>query len=289
MNNLTEISAKVIKLTPIKTRSGFDALITFELIMPRIILAEFNTHRAFSRNSASSRAIPAKKMIESVATDPFIPVAWMKSHKGMQGFDYHEETDMINYCRSKWLSAKEHAVKAAIDLNEQQVSKQIVNRLLEPFMWHKVIMTTSLRGFEHFFQLRANIMAEIHMQILAEAMMDAYEIAYNKASWNEIGSPVGAVSGQWHIPYSEDLSDLSLNEKLLVSIARCARVSYTTVGDDSTKSIDEDIKLAKRLFESKHMSPFEHIAQIQVDWNSRNFTNCIQLREMIETNEIVLF
>jgi len=78
MSDLTEISAKVIEFTPIKTKSDFDALITFELIMPRIILAEFNTHRAFSRNSASSRAIPAKKMIESVATDPFIPVAWMK-------------------------------------------------------------------------------------------------------------------------------------------------------------------------------------------------------------------
>jgi len=289
MNNLTEISAKVIKLTPIKTRSGFDALITFELIMPRIILAEFNTHRAFSRNSASSRAIPAKKMIESVATDPFIPVAWMKPHKGMQGFEYHEDSDTIAKLRLKWLNAKENAIKAAIDLTEQQVSKQIVNRLLEPFMWHKVIMTTSMKGFEHFFQLRANLMAEIHMQILAEVMMDAYEIAYAKHPYDPYKTVATAVSGQWHIPYSEGLSDLSLNEKLLVSIARCARVSYTTVGDDSTKSIDEDIKLAKRLFESKHMSPFEHIAQIKVGWNSRNFTNCIQLREMIETNEIVLF
>ncbi len=37
---------------------------TFEITFPRIVLAEFNTHRVFSRNSASSRAIPVEKMLE---------------------------------------------------------------------------------------------------------------------------------------------------------------------------------------------------------------------------------
>ena len=35
---------------------------TFIVTMPRIVLAELNTHRVFSRNSASSRAIPFTKM-----------------------------------------------------------------------------------------------------------------------------------------------------------------------------------------------------------------------------------
>ena len=48
--------------------------------MPRIILAEFNTHRLFSRNSASSRAIPFKKMVQSVLENPFIPIAWQGTY-----------------------------------------------------------------------------------------------------------------------------------------------------------------------------------------------------------------
>jgi hypothetical protein len=41
-------------------------LTTLEVVMPRIVLAEFNTHRMLSRNSASSRAIPIEKMIRMV-------------------------------------------------------------------------------------------------------------------------------------------------------------------------------------------------------------------------------
>ena len=48
-------------------------LTTFICVFPRIVLAEFNTHRMLSRNSASSRAIPFNKMLEMVKTNPFIP------------------------------------------------------------------------------------------------------------------------------------------------------------------------------------------------------------------------
>lgn len=61
---------------------------TFLLTIPRIVLAELNTHRMFSRNSASSRAIPFKRMRRAVVTDPFIPLDWMKDHSGMQGTQY---------------------------------------------------------------------------------------------------------------------------------------------------------------------------------------------------------
>ena len=59
-------------------------LTTLQLRYPRFILAEFNTHRVFSRNSSSSRAIPVKKMLEQVQTDPAMPVWWGKNQPGMQ-------------------------------------------------------------------------------------------------------------------------------------------------------------------------------------------------------------
>ena len=81
------ISAKIIadSLSPMGHR-----ITTFVLVFPRIVLAEFNTHRMLSRNSASSRAIPFEKMLQMVKSNPFIPIRWMMEHKGMQGSDYIE-------------------------------------------------------------------------------------------------------------------------------------------------------------------------------------------------------
>src|SRR6185369_7117160 len=66
---------------------------SFIVTFPRIILAEKNTHRVFSRNSASSRAIPFPKMVKSVRENPFIPIAWQKDHKGMQGTEYFSKEE----------------------------------------------------------------------------------------------------------------------------------------------------------------------------------------------------
>jgi hypothetical protein len=65
-----------------------DRLTTMLVTFPRIILAEFNTHRMFSRNSASSRAIPFNKMIKAIEDNPFVPLGFQKDHKGMQGTEY---------------------------------------------------------------------------------------------------------------------------------------------------------------------------------------------------------
>ena len=135
-----------------------DRLTTFIVTFPRIILAEFNTHRMFSRNSASSRAIPFAKMVESVKENPFIPIAWQKDHKGMQGTEYITSKDDIENCISVWLKARNDAVKQSICLNGAEgfegVTKQLCNRLLEPFMWHTVIITSGKEGLENFFNLR---------------------------------------------------------------------------------------------------------------------------------------
>lgn len=126
-------------------------IMTMKITMPRIILAEFNTHRAFSRNSASSRAIPFEKMLESVLNNPFIPIAWQKDHKGMQGVEYASERD-TEVAKSAWLVARNKAIDQAKHLNERGITKQLCNRLLQPFMWHTVIVTAT--EWENFFALR---------------------------------------------------------------------------------------------------------------------------------------
>jgi thymidylate synthase ThyX len=134
-----------------------DRLITMKVTFPRIILAEFNTHRMFSRNSASSRAIPFEKMVKSVQENPFIPIAWQKNHKGMQGTEYFNDSLHIEYLVDSWLEARDEAVRIATDLNENAgVTKQLCNRLLEPFMWHTVLVTANETAFNHFFELRCS-------------------------------------------------------------------------------------------------------------------------------------
>lgn len=126
---------------------------SFILTYPRFIHSELMTHRMFSRNSASSRAIPFEKMLQMVNDDPFIPIAWQKDHKGMQGTEYIDPRTN-SHCSpiSDWLEARDSAMQSALDLNEDYITKQLCNRLLEPFMWHTVLVTAT--EFENFFELR---------------------------------------------------------------------------------------------------------------------------------------
>ena len=262
-------------------------LTTFELTFPRIILAEFNTHRAFSRNSASSRAIPFTKMVESIEENTFVPIAWIKKHKGMQGFEYFEEVSEIKICIDLWFEGRNCAMKYAKMLDSMGVTKQFTNRMLEPYMWHKVIMTSGKEGLDNFFALRAHKDAEIHIQELAYIMQNVLNDS----------TPRPLNVGEWHIPYGNDVhiqGDTDVKEdiesKIKIATARCARVSYTTVGQNENSGYTDDIKLYNRLLESGHMSPFEHCAQVMeaerlfdLPW-SRNFKGFVQYREMVERN-----
>lgn len=137
------------------------------LTYPRFIHGEVMTHRMFSRNSASSRAIPFEKMVKMVEEDPFIPIAWQKDHKGMQGTEYIRGNKEIQYCIDTWLRGRDYSIRVAKTLNKKaafpkgdfdssyediNVSKQLCNRLLEPFMWHTVLVTAT--EWDNFFELR---------------------------------------------------------------------------------------------------------------------------------------
>lgn len=252
---------------------------TFVLTFPRIILAELNTHRALSRNSASSRAIPFDKMLKMVEENPFIPIKWMKDHKGMQGVEYFENIDDLWELKARWLQARDRAVDQARILSTLGLTKQIVNRLLEPFMWHTAIVTAT--EWENFFALRAHEAAEIHLQDLAHKMLGAYNFS----------NPKQLKTLEWHIPFGDQfdierlkkLSNLDIqkahNIKIKIATARCARVSYMNF--EGKDDYEADIKLHDMLLSSGHMSPMEHCAQAMKGW-SGNFQGFIQYRKMIQ-------
>jgi thymidylate synthase ThyX len=244
-------------------------LTTFEVTMPRIVLAEFNTHRMFSRNSASSRAIPVKKMIEMVMENPYIPSSWGKNQKGMQADEVLDAKEQEK-AEQVWLWARDAAVERAQQLRNIGTHKQLTNRLLEPFMWHTVIVTAT--EWDNFFHLRNNAQAHPDIQIIAKMMQELYEQR----------EPRKLDYGQWHLPLIDPDTDVAVcrtmragrtleecREALCkISIARCARVSYLT--HDGKRDLQADLDLHDRLLESGHLSPFEHVARPMTEADVRD-------------------
>src|SRR3954452_23556453 len=132
-------------------------LTTFEVTIPRIVLAEFNTHRVFSRNSASSRAIPVAKSIEMVEDDPFVPEVFAANQKGMQGDDPLDARNEAEAARV-WHDALFDAIFHAKKLEELGLHKALANRILEPFKWHTIIVTAT--EWDNFFALRTDSNAQ---------------------------------------------------------------------------------------------------------------------------------
>ena len=131
-----------------------DRLTSVLVTMPRIILSEMNTHRMLSKNTSSSRAIPFNKMVETIQNDPFIPIAWQKDHKGMQGTEYFTSEFDIELLRQNWLKGRDYAVITAKAGTLLGSTKQLNNRLLEPFMWTTMLITGPKSGWDNFFNLR---------------------------------------------------------------------------------------------------------------------------------------
>ncbi len=149
--NKTIIRAEIVAHS--RNQQG-DELVSLSITFPRIILAEINKHRMLSSNTSSSRAIPFKKMVKVVQIGPFIPIAWQKAHSGMQGTEYFTDEKDISWFRMNHLKARDQAVERATDAFERGLTKQVVNRYLEPFMWTTMLITGSKEGWDNFFRLR---------------------------------------------------------------------------------------------------------------------------------------
>lgn len=254
-------------------------LTTLEATFPRFVLAEFNTHRVFSRNSASSRAIPIAKQLRRVLEEPYVPIEFGSNQPGMQAGPALAG-EKQEAAEREWLRARDDAVRRVLglvadpeavadtDLLEAlgeveekirdktqpvewlNVHKQVANRLLEPFMWHTVIVTAT--EWDNFWNLRCHADAQPEIRLTAEKMRDAVAGS----------TPVDLDLDEWHLPLMrpEDRDQVTAIEDLIkVSAGRCARVSYLTHA--GTRDLDADIQLHDRLLESGHMSPLEHPAR----------------------------
>jgi len=240
-------SAKVLRdsLSPEGVR-----LTTLELTFPRIVLAEFNTHRVFSRNSASSRAIPVEKMLKRVKDDPFVPIYWGRNQKGMQAAEELTPEEQRE-ATAQWLRACDLVVEQVKNLLYLEVPNQIANRWLEPALWHTVVVTAT--EWDNWDGLRISKDAQPEIKRIAEMALEARE-----QSW-----PEQLAYGDWHLPLVDDVEELlaeglTVLDVVKVCIGRCARVSYLT--HDGKRDPRADIELCERLLKSGHMSPFEHAA-----------------------------
>jgi thymidylate synthase ThyX len=284
------ISAKII--TDSINSATDDRLTTWILTYPRFIHSEFMTHRMLSRNAASTRAIPTKKIIGSIVDNPAMPVFWGKNQSGMQaveeldnivrerreyfegGADYgitakFTEKELAEHL---WLLGRGDAIHYVEQLLDLGLHKQIAGRLLEP--WFNITVLVSGTEWENFFALRAHKDAQPEFRVLAEMMLEEY----NK-SLPEIKNPCGLnldvlqdsncdheiytfkFQKDWHIPFGDKMpKELTQFQQLKIAIARAARLSYLTF--DGEANIQKDFEIYDKLLSSQplHTSPAEHPA-----------------------------
>lgn len=271
-------------------------LTTWALTYPRFVHAELMTHRMFSRNSASSRAIPSEKMRRMIEEHPALPVFWGQNQSGMQARselpsieDLRRPIDIgpaivvevtpYEYVRSRWLQARDVMLRFSDELADLGkvhpdwagigLHKQLCNRLTEP--WMPITVLVSATSFANWFHLRDHKDAQPEIQVIATEMH--YQYLESR--------PQELAAGAWHLPYirEEDrnivpwhaaanggvLDDIG-QETLLkkVSVGRCARVSYLT--HEGKRDLEKDVELYDKLAATTqsedpgHFSPFEHVA-----------------------------
>lgn len=280
------ISARILadSINPAGSR-----LTSFLATYPRFIHSEFMTHRVFSRNAASSRAIPFRRMLKDINDHPAMPEYWGVEKPGMQSGEAMNETDcrvtinnidQIRRFVCHWIEQ----TKGATDLH-----KSIANRYLEPWAHITVLATATDKGLANFFALRAHPAAQPEFQVLAYQMLAQYiEHKPTRLYW-----------GEWHIPSFGGnpmvvIGGSGISDEIKIATARCARLSYLTF--DGEHSPEKDIKLHDDLLANKHMSPFEHCAQAREEtpmpsnfdaWEDDNgpflaSSHWLQYRKMIE-------
>lgn len=297
------ISAKIIahSIAP-----NGQMIVTWELEYQRFIHGEFMTHRLFSRNAASSRAIPVTTIINQVRNDPAMPIHWGENQAGMQAKNVLSDA-LTHSAKYLWKKAANFAADIAEGLTKIGLHKQATNRILEPFQTMKTVMTATC--MDNFFWLRNHEDAQPEIKELARLMWEALQAS----------EPVPLKPGMWHVPYFGDgywfeCQDTHpfhmgpLEEALAISSSCCAQVSYRKLDD----TLEKAQMVYKRLVDSEpvHASPFEHQAtpimvpdmycedcQMQSVWEdgvthvdknkkfwSGNFVGWIQHRQLIPNN-----
>ena len=238
-------------------------LITYELKYPYYIHAEVMTHRVFSRNGQSFRAIPIQKLIEKVREEVWYPI-FMENQKGMAA-SVPIIGDKLEECKTAWDEYREQSLHNASCLATLNVHKQVATRLLLPFS--RMVLILSTTELDNFFNLRISPGAQQEIQELAIKMHEA----------KRNSKPTKLDVGQWHLPYLSDIEidRFRLDDQKKISSARCARVSY--LNHEGSTDPKKDIELHDSLLKERHMSPFEHVATPHPDAHG-NFVGWEQYR-----------
>lgn len=242
------VSAKMI----LDSSANDECLSTIEARYPKFIHGELMTHRVFSRNASSSRAIPVERLIEDVLRDPALPEKWFKNKAGMQGTEEITGAERLELI-AEYMNAMTDAVARARHMIRLNAHKQHINRILEPFC-HITVLISSTQ-WTNFLALRDHPDADPTIAALAREI--------RKALATSLAMPLKP--GEWHLPYV-GLDDVFALEGDIVtltkiSVARCARVSYLTQ-ERKVPSIVDDLGLYDRLLSGVplHASPAEHQA-----------------------------
>ena len=261
---------------------------TFVLEYPRYIHAELMTHRVFSRNASSSRAIPVEFLIQQTIVNPVTPLHWGQNQPGMVA-DNEVDADTKRAANKKWRAAATSARRHARKLAQLGIHKQITNRVLEPFQHIRVVLTGT--EFDNFFALRTDQAAQPEIRELANQMYILYR-----------GSiPVPLKRGEWHLPFVDrermngkmyyfvEGKTVELLDAIRISASACAQTSYRK----NDLSVEKAKTVYRRLVDAKpvHASPFEHPCQARLlpFIKSRNFKGFKQLRTMIPNDTVHMF
>lgn len=238
-------------------------LTTFEFTYPRLMHAELMTYRVFSRNAASSRAIPVKKQLQRISKNMATPEAWGINKPGMQATE--EATGLRRWLAKKlWNMCGRTVLVFSWFMMKLGIHKQVINRMAEPWSHITVIVTADEFGLANFFAQRDHEDAQPEFRILARKAWVAYNMS----------KPKQLKLNEWHLPYIHDWDILEITrhwypndkEKAIdalkkISVGRCARVSY--LNHDGARHLNEDIRLHDKLVSGYpgHWSPLEHVAQ----------------------------
>lgn len=251
-------------------------LASYEVTGWRFTLAEWNTHCAFARNSASSRAIPVATMLAAYEKAPAWPYAWPAERPGMSGGlpldgeDLTEAKELLGAIHHDTFAVVRDYVKSRGE--RPRLHKSVLNRVLEPFMWHKFLVTLELPA-TNFFRQRADASAMPEFRVLAE-IMGSLAMAHdpnwlNRGDWHlpylrpeEVvsGTVLATIGGDGPNPDIQRLDDHQSVDAREVSIARCARTSTGRQHDIKSYANEtaffRDVLIGSR---PPHASPLEHV------------------------------
>lgn len=251
-------------------------LTTFQLKFWRAILPEITRHRVCSFSVKSSRATPVQKYIDEIRSKPWGPEFWGLNQKGMTP-EHEAEPKVIDICKYVWCTSADSACMMAEGLQRMNIHKQVINRLLEPYMYTEMVISAT--DWANFWKLRIAPDAQAEICTLAKEMKKQYDES----------TPIELNYGEFHLPYvsQSEKDNYPVETCVKISAARCARVSYTCF--DGSTSVEKDLALFDRLVSSGHFSPLEHVAAPVSKDNYRvsNFVGWNQLRKAYLDTEFI--